>query len=672
MPYLWNNILVVTKDELVPAFYSVSNLSETIRRYKPKTYGIKRVQLGGNGRQMLISYDSLPAEVQNAIPDPRKCDHILERFYKEDGEAVRFYTNYSDDYGRLSMDLQERYIINASVLKAVCALRQARIDDRRNKKGSIANVASTLCSDAHSFQKTLLAKYNVQHTLPENQRCFMDGLNAFEKDSYKSLISGKRGNQNTRKVTDETLNLLQSLFAGRNKKPTATEVHREYDAFVGGYIEVINNNTGEVYQPSAFKKLSDATVKNYMASWGSKIGTYAMRSGNRQTLMAQFKPYHSLDRPKFAGSIISIDDRQPPFKMPNGERAWFYMAIDLGSEAFTCWVPGESKEGIIIEFYQQLIRNYAYWGMNLPAELEAEMSLNSSFINTFLREGAMFEHVRIEANNARGKKIERYFGKLRYGLEKERTGWLARPHALSESNQAAVPIEKVPRIPYSQIVDNALDDITRWNNQPHTVHTHMSRWEVFMKMQNPNLKPTNYAAILPYLGFPTTTSCKAGIIKLNYGECLLGNDGKISLGAKLIELMKKVEGKEVDVRWIDDYEGKILKALVYLDEQLICEAIPKPHYNRAKIERTPEDDAARTIMSAYEATINAYGKRQKNSIERITVIDERPAQFNDFKMPGFKNNQPRQQSGGAMPAITDDEYNSIPAESFRKNLIDRF
>jgi hypothetical protein len=78
MPHEWNNILVVTLDELVPDWFgTVNTLNSTIRRYKDKSYGIKRVQLGGNGRQMLISFDSLPRHIQDGLGDPRKCDHIL-------------------------------------------------------------------------------------------------------------------------------------------------------------------------------------------------------------------------------------------------------------------------------------------------------------------------------------------------------------------------------------------------------------------------------------------------------------------------------------------------------------------------------------------------------------------------------------------------------------------
>ncbi len=685
MPHESNNLIVVTIDELVPKWYKYNTLKDLIQRYKNKPYGIKRVRMGGGGHPLLILFDSLESHIQAGLGDPRKCDHILERFYKIDNEAVAFYAAFTfPDGSYLKTEYQEKYIINASVLTACILLWVARANDRQNKSGSfhvrranfnrgeIKSVPETVWSDSMSFQKTLKIKHRVEHTLPENKERFLKTLKAFENSGYLSLISGKHKNQNTRKVTDETLTLLNSLFAGDRTKPTATEVHRRYAGFINGSIDVINNETGELYNPSSFKNLSDSTVKKYMAEWVSAIGTYAIRSGNRQKLMQQFKPYHSLDKPKYAGSIISIDDRQPPFKTQSGDRVWFYMGIDLGSEAFTSWVHGESKDGIIIEFYRQLVRNYAEWGFKLPAELEAEMSLNSSYIDTFLRPGAMFQHVRIEANNARGKRIERYFGSLRYEIEKERKGWLARPFALKESNQAGP--KDVPSLPYSRIIENALSDIELWNNMPHSVHTHMSRWQVFCEMQNPNLKPTNYASIIPYIGWKTETSCNVGIIHLNYGEFLLGIDGKVALGNPLIHLMKQVEGKQIDIYWLDDNQGKVFKALVFIGSQFICEAVAKPTYNRAKIEQGPADELNRQIMSSYVTTIEAFGKRQKNAIDQVTVIDNRPALKKDFVMPGLDQRTfADRPSGGILPEPADeDDFALVPRQSFTKPLRDRY
>jgi hypothetical protein len=635
MPYFRNNKLVVDVEELVPSIFSYEALMKKIQRYKNKDYGIKRFQRACLNNNLLIEFDSLDIDIQNILGDPRKVNHILERYYKTDGEALKFFASYSfEDGSYLEQQYQERYIINASVLKAIINLRADRVAERKSKGGTYTGLSKSLWKDAISFQDTLQIKFNEQHTLPSNERRFKDALKAFEKHGYKSLISAKHKNTNSKKVTDQTLDLLKSLFADDQKKPTATKVYRIYNSFIAGNMDVINHNSGELYNPNDFKKLSDTTVKNYMATWENAISTHQKRSGNRQVFMSGFKPYHTFEKPKFAGSIISIDDRQPPFKMPDGNRVWFYNGIDLASEAFVCWVYGKTKEGIILEFYRQLVRNFTMWGLKLPAELEAEMSLNSSYTTTFLRPGAMFEHVKIEANNARGKRIERYFGNLRYDIEREREGWLARPHAKKESNQAGP--KEAKRLPYDTIVHGCLKDIENWNNQPHSVHTHLSRWEVFTQMQNPDLKETQWQSFLPYIGNKTKTTVNTGIIKLNNGLFILGYENKIATGNRLINLMKQVEGSQITVYWLDDNKGQVLKALVFEGTRYVCEAVAKPKPQRAKIEQTPEDLEAYALFSAYENTISSFGNTQRKAIDKVTVFDNTPKPERKFVMPGLE------------------------------------
>ncbi len=676
MPHYWNNILVVTKEELVPTFFKTATyLSVQINRFKDKNHGIKRVQVGGNGRQLLISFDSLPVEIQTRLGDPRKLTHILERYYRTDSEAVIFYANYSFlDGTYLNDDHQRKYVVNASVLRAVLALKSEREIQRRTKSGSLSGTNKTLSDDCNSFNKVLELKHGIRHTLPENERRFIDTLKDFSAQGYESLISKKHKNNNSRKVFDNTIELLNNLFASDPVKPTATEIHRKYKLFLNGHLEIINNETGEVYQPAQFKKISDSTVKHYLARWTSKIATHAKRSGDRQVYMQKFKPYHSLVQPKFSGSIISIDDRQPPFKMPNGKRIWFYNAIDLGSEAFTCWVHGQSKEGIIVDFYRQLVRNYAEWGINLPNELEAEMSLNSSFTETFLQEGAMFNNVRIEANNARGKRIEAYYRQLRYKYEKNRAGWLARPHALSEANQQGG--NQVPTVQYGEIVRGCLQDIEDWNNAPHSVHKNMTRWEVFMNTQHPNLTPTNYKGFIKHLGYHTATSCKAGIVKLNNTEFLLGEGGMISLGDKLVKLMERIEGANISVYWLDDNDNEVLKAFAYLNDTYVCELIKKPVYNKAKLEQTDDDLKARQLMSSYVSTIEAFGRSQIQTIDKVIVIDNSPKTPKSFVMRGLATSKTFSDSVGELIEENPikDEMQTVETvyPVNKKSLIDRF
>lgn len=675
MPHIFNDILVVTLEELVPEFYtSEKSVSNACKRGEKRGYGMRRVQLGGNGRQMLIDFDSLPIDIRQAIGDPRKVGHILEKFFKTDRETVDFYRDYTfEDGSHIDEKIQDKYIANACLLKACQRLKVAREAEIIGKGYKPKAILTTLWKDALSFKPIMARKFEMVSTLPEAEPRFRETYKRFDELRYISLISKKHLNKNAAPDNqEEIMKLLNDMFGTQKQKPNYTEVARQYESFLSGYLDVINNATGELYTPDGFQKLSKTTIYNYLNTYENSIGTLAARSGNRQVLIGDTIPYHSLLHPEFAGSIISIDDRQPPFEYAKGKRMWFYNGIDLGSEAFTCWVYGKTKEGIILDFYRQMVRNYAEWGFKLPYEIECESSLNSSFADSFLREGYMFEAVRIEANNARGKRIEAYYRPLRYGIEKKHAGWLARPFALSESNQAGS--DKVEMVPYDKLINQCLGDIETWNNMPHSIYKDKTRWEVFTEKQHPNLLPTNYRGFLRNLGYRTTTSCRAGIINFQKAEWILGDQGEIYTGSRLINLMKMVEGENIDIYWIDANDGSILKALVYIGDTLICEALPKPRYHRAKLEQTEADFEAREIMSKYATTIEAYQRLRKNELEPVTIIDNTPRTLNNkFKMPGLHRNvEPEIVEVEILPEPDpEDDFNSV-STSFKTSLKDRF
>lgn len=688
MPTQLGNKVAVTKDELIPKWFNTENtLYSTLDRYKKKEYGIKRMQRGGGGHQLLIDFDTLPRQIQEDLGDPRKLDNPLEMFYKTDPDAVRFFADYRfSDGTALNMTYQEKYIINASVIRAVLALRDARIAERKRMNGSMKGLLTSLQEDAKNFNETLRVKHKVQHTLPSDEKRFKEYLNKFSVVGYECLISGKHKNDNSRKVTDPVEQLLNDMFYSESYKPTSVEIYRKYNSFIHGFTDVINNETGELYDPSKFEKLSEATVSKYLYKWKNAIATFQVRGGDRQKNMGNFRPYHSFEQPKFAGSIISVDDRQPPFEYADGERPWFYMGIDLASEAFTVWVHGKSKKGIILEFYRQMVRNYHEWGFRLPAELEAELSLNSMFKDSFLKEGVMFEYIHIEANNARAKRIESFFKKLRYGKEKSRTGWIPRPFAKTEANQPGP--EKVPIVRYDSIIEGCKDDIIWWNNFPHSSYPeaikdildlgitdkpYKSRWQVFCETQNPDLLPTNYQLLLRHLGYRTQTSVRLGIIQLQEQEYLLGDEGAIATGDRLISLMDQVEGKAVEVYWLEDNQGEMLKAYVYAGTQYICEAVSKPKYNRARKERTEQDRYNESLMSSYETTITAYGNERKRSLEKVVIISNAPMLRQDFNMPDVKQrNYDMNELTDTLPDTEEEEMVPVQTSSYRKPLSERF
>lgn len=676
MPYLYsNNKVAVELDELVPRFWNnYDSIKKEIQRYKEKPFGIKRLQVGGNGRKLLLDFDSLSSKIQEALVDPRKATHPLGPYFEWDAEATVFYGKFKRaGTTRLKDEEQERYIINASVMTAVVKLEQARIAALINKKKPCVGVVESLRYDVENFQNYLKAKYQTTHTLPVSIR-FKQLLKDFKANGHIALIKDPNGTgkQNARKVFEREEMVLNGLFRSQLHKPTPTDIARNYEAFLNGYAQVYNQDTGELFEPKEFPKLSKACIINYINKWENKLVTHKARGGDRQVYLGNFKPHHQMDLPTLAGSILSIDDRQPPFVYnKQNDRVWFYLGVDIASQAFTTIVYGKTKEGIIVDFYRQMVRNYTQWGFCLPYELECESSLNSSFKDTLLRPGAMFQEVKIEANNARGKYIERMNGKLRYEVEKEAFGWLARPTAKSEANQLSGAKKQI--IPYDELVNQRMLELEQWNNMPHPENKKISRWDYFEANQNPNLKPTNWNAILPVIGYKTPTSCKGGYIKLQGQKRAIAEDGKILTGEALIQQMRTIEGKELDVYWLDGNDGQVLKAFVYMNDRLICEVMEMPRYNRATAERTDADKEAIQLQSAYVASVDAFEKRQRNKIENIQIIDNTPKTVNsNFKLPNLKRFEVREDPVEVFADDTDDDMVLIPnqnnAQGWRANF----
>lgn len=638
MPYLWlHNKVAVEADELVPRFWNVLNsLRSEIHRYRNKPYGIKKLQSGGNGRKLLIDFDTLLAEIQEELGDPRKAGHLLEKYYQTQDTTIRYYAEWKRGEKHLTDEEQRQYVINATTWQSLLQLEADILNVRKgmNKRSPTRGLANDLLSHVQSFNDTLPP--SRKHNLPASLPRFKEALKAFKMNGLFSVIKDPhgKGKQNARKVDEQVLMVLQGLFVGQRHKPTPTEIYQQYEAFLSGYVQIFNEETGELFEPKEFPKLSESTVTSYLMNWENKIASYKLRSGNRQTYKGTFIPHGQMELPKFAGSLLSIDDRQPPFWYEKGKRLWFYIGLDVASDCITCFVYGKTKEGIILEFYRQLIRNYHDWGVELPYELECESSLNSSFTETFLQEGYMFQSVRMEANNAQGKIIERRFGHLRNNIEKKANGWIARPHAKSESNQAGKG--KTEIIPYKELVQARLADLEDWNNQPSRQDKNQSRWEYFLNNQKSDLPKTNYRAILPHLGYKQTTSCQRGFISLQGKKRAIADNGKILTGDALIEKMKQIEGKEFDVFWLDDNEGNVLKAIVYQNGRYVCEVQEMPKFQRAKAEQTEQDLINKVLQDAYTMTVIRFAEKQSKAIESIGIVSVAPKPKRMFQIKGLK------------------------------------
>lgn len=220
----YNKMICVTVDELTQEYegqrvMTASNYKQLCAR---KRLFIAR-KAGGLGVYALIMYPSLPdrfrARFEAIHGNPEQIleqQKMEKKVLKIDKDARDFYMSHILPNGKTLVDTRvEEYTINASVLGLVLTALNERMAKVKALGGG---VPKDLWHKALDLSESYRKDYN--HTLPNTLRGFRDKMNAFKRDGYVALISGKDGNENTLKITDEAGDQIIALK--RSKVPVYT------------------------------------------------------------------------------------------------------------------------------------------------------------------------------------------------------------------------------------------------------------------------------------------------------------------------------------------------------------------------------------------------------------------------------------------------------------------
>lgn len=220
----YNKMICVTVDELTQEYdgqrvMTASNYKQLCAR---KRLFIAR-KAGGFGVYALIMYSSLPdrfrARFEEIHGNPEQIleqQRMEKKVLKIDKDARDFYMSHVLPNGKTLVDTRvEEYTINASVLGLVLTALNERMAKVQALGGG---VPKDLWHKALDLSESYRKDYN--HTLPNTLRGFRDKMNAYKRDSYVALISGKDGNENTLKITDEAGDQIIALK--RSKVPVYT------------------------------------------------------------------------------------------------------------------------------------------------------------------------------------------------------------------------------------------------------------------------------------------------------------------------------------------------------------------------------------------------------------------------------------------------------------------
>lgn len=220
----YNKMICVTVDELTEEYNGqrVMGTSNYKRLCASKRLFVAR-KAGGFGVYALIMYSSLPdrfrARFEAIHGNPEQIleqQKMEKKVLKIDKDARDFYMSHILPNGKTLLDTRvEEYTINASVLGLVLTALNERMAKVKALGGG---VPKDLWHKALDLSESYRKDYD--HTLPDALRGFRDKMNAFKRDGYVALISGKDGNENTLKITDEAGDQIIALK--RSKVPVYT------------------------------------------------------------------------------------------------------------------------------------------------------------------------------------------------------------------------------------------------------------------------------------------------------------------------------------------------------------------------------------------------------------------------------------------------------------------
>ena len=621
----------LSEEELAPIM-SIPNYKKLAAKEK-----INVVRSGrGLGGYVLVEIATMPLRFQERIKlkyGDMKEDVIrnwLGSHYHIDAKAREFYTRFRFDNGdTLPPEHIQEYTVNASVIEAVMRAMEDATFMRKAMKAGPVNWGEL--AGAISYYQA-----EFGHTLPVSSNRFKKRVNDFKANGYESLISRKFMNQNRRKVTYDIERLLLSIDA-QPEQPFNTTVWEQYNLFVQGELELYDPETGEVLNPADFTDkdgnplvLSPATVANYLNNPKNKALRGKLHMSQWDFNNA-YRRYHLRSIGEYSLSKVSLDDRDLPRPMKDGNRVKAYYAYDVVSGAVVGYAYNRYKTTELFldcmrNMFQTLDRN----GMYIPAELEVEHHLVSDFADGLMQAGTVFPLIRwCNPGNSREKRAEHKNREKKYGVEKRTQVGIGRWYAKLEANR---PKEekvydeknntyKVKTYSYEELVADDIRAIETFNAQPHPNQKRypgMSRWDVLCAHQNPNLAPWDKAVLYRFIGQHTETT-----IRQNTYCTVMYNQ----YGLPSPEIIEKLEPRnyKVDAYYLPDADGTINEVYIYQNGRYIATCKPVARYNENTAEQTEYDKAAYTEQSKYVAQFDKMMKDGK--IKRVGILAKEEAKL---------------------------------------------
>ncbi len=554
---------------------------------------------GASGCVALIAVDSLPTKYRTKVEEtfPGGPEVRLEGWitshYETDQEAMTWFHDRKNTGLDLTPDKIQEYVVNASVLNTCIALyeRAAAYRKLMGEKYDWSMMAKVV--------GVLKDKYH--HTLPESMLRFRQKVNQYKQGGYGALISGKFGNQNTRKVTLKLEKLVLGLWCLPNK-PYGAQVKDLYDGFICGEIDAYDVKTGELFDPNDFvdkngnpTELSDSTIRNILNKPSNRV-IWDKSQLSWTSFMHESMPHMHRHEGEYSLSQITMDDVDLTRKLKDTKlRVKAYYAYDSVSQCVIGASYSRRKDPQLVkECFRDMFRLIAKNGWGIPAGIEVENHLMTEYKYSLLQEGTVFAHVRYCApQNSQEKQAENFNGaKKKSVIHRNHTGigrfygkWQWRAESKKVSDASNDTYEDKEYYSFEELIADDRRDNYEWNHALHPnqkKYPGMTRWDVLMEHINPNLKPFDAVTLARYIGEEVETSVRRNsTVRVAYEDWWLSSPDVLERLAP--------NNKKVTAYYLPDEDGKPTDVFIFQGDRYIDQVERVQTYNRVMAEQTEED-----------------------------------------------------------------------------------
>ena len=542
------------------------------------------VQRGGNGREALIAYRSMPERIRAAYDETYKNAHeemkqreqekYISSQIRFDAEAVRFYKEFEP---RIEPARQLEYILNAQVMNEMVRTEKAR--NVEHAKGGYSRRAETWSSVLICCERL---REITGHTLPKNPARLREKFNAYKRDGYVVLVSGNLGNSAARRIGKSEGALLLKLRRSRFPVYTDMQLFEEY------------NRQAALRGLKTIK--SPTTMHNYLNDPAVMVWWFAAVNGERE-FKNKYMPTFDTILPSMPNSLWYSDGTKINL---------YYRAYDERQKRWTARTTDVYEVGCYIGDGENFYTQYMAYRMALqtwkvkPYEIVTD---NQGSHNKLESRGIFKKichlHKRTMPHNGQSKSIESAFGRFQQQVLHKLynfTGQNITAKKLSSRANIDLIMANIDQLPtLEELKQLYMECREEWNNMQHpTSPTGMTRLEMYTAIENPKAQPLDdYEAQEIFMLFSQTPVqyTREGFCftldKQEYRYMVYDDSGQVDMNFHLQNV-----GRQYLYRYDPEDMTRIeLWAVTDTGAKYAAIATPKVAIHRATQERTEEENA---------------------------------------------------------------------------------